>query len=215
MARRRRDKSPSGLKLKQPDRNGPSEQTLLDLAEKRGLFNKAQEREESIKAKTRAPESSRDDTEPMPPVVERIFETLLWTVSLSTLHFTLDVLVQNQYAAEISWPKIIGRAGQAFLVFGLLFYTLHAHASNPTILPGLPARYQPILRQSIFFVTSICAGCYLIHISNTYSYLAVMKQAPPVGCLWIWAVIELDLPWAALSLAGAAAFLWQGGYDIK
>ncbi len=100
-------------------------------------------------------------------------------------------------------------------MFGLLFYTLHAHASNPTILPGLPARYQPILRQSIFFVTSICAGCYLIHISNTYSYLAVMKQAPPVGCLWIWAVIELDLPWAVLSLAGAAAFLWQGGYDIK
>jgi uncharacterized membrane protein YesL len=42
-----------------------------------------------------------------------------------------------------------------------------------------------------------------------------MKQAPPVGCLWIWAVIELDLTWAMLSLAGAAAFLWQGGYDIK
>ncbi|KAH8902869.1 hypothetical protein BR93DRAFT_886252 [Coniochaeta sp. PMI_546] len=214
MARRRRDKSPSGIKLTQPDRTGPSEQTLLDLAEQRGLFNKAQEREESIRTKA-TPEAAAEDSEPLPPIVERIFETLLWTVSLSTLHFTLDVLVQNQYAAEISWPKIVTRSGQAFLVFGLLFYTLHAHTSNPTILPGLPARYQPILRQSIFFVTSLCAGCYLIHISNTYSYLAVMKQAPPIGCLWIWAVIELDLPWALLSLVGAAAFLWQGGYDIK
>lgn len=100
-------------------------------------------------------------------------------------------------------------------MFALLFYTLHAHASNPTLLPGLPARYQPILRQTIFFVTSICAGCYLIHITNTYGYLAVMKQAPPVGCLWIWAVIELNLPLAVLSLAAAAAFLWQGGYSIK
>jgi hypothetical protein len=114
MARKRREKSPSGIKLKQPDRTGPSEQTLLDLAEQRGLFNKAQEREASIKTKT-APKEAAEDSEPLPPVVERIFETLLWTVSLSTLHFTLDVLVQHQYAAEISWPKIISRTGQAFL----------------------------------------------------------------------------------------------------
>lgn len=101
------------------------------------------------------------------------------------------------------------------LVFGLLFYTLHAHSSNPTILPGLPSRYQSHLRQAIFFLTSICAGCYLIHISNRYGYIAVMKQAPPVGCLWIWAVIELNLPLALLSLAGAASFFWQGGYEIR
>lgn len=116
MARRRRA---SGIELKQPDRTGPSKQTLLDLAEQRGLFNKAQEREESIRAKitpaASAASAPADDAEPLPPVVERIFETLLWTISLSTLHFTLDVFVQNQYAAEISWPKILGRTGQAFL----------------------------------------------------------------------------------------------------
>ncbi len=121
MARRRRDKSPSGIKLQQPDRTGPSEQTLLDLAEQRGLFNKVQEREESIKAEPAATETSAKDPEPLPPIVERLFETLLWTVSLSTLHFTLDVLVQNQYAAEISWPKIIARTGQAFLGMLRLF----------------------------------------------------------------------------------------------
>lgn len=96
-----------------------------------------------------------------------------------------------------------------------MFHTLHAHAPNQALLPGLPARLQPALRQAIFFAMSICAGCYLIHISNRFGYLAVMKQAPPVGCLWIWAVIELNLPLALLSLAGAAGFLWQGGYDIK
>jgi hypothetical protein len=93
-------------------------------------------------------------------------------------------------------------------------YTLHGHSSNPTILPGLPSRYQPHLRQAIFFLASICAGCYLIHISNRYGYLAVMKQAPPVGCIWIWSVIELNLPLAILSVAGAATFLWRGGYHV-
>lgn len=62
---------------------------------------------------------------------------------------------------------------------------------------------------------SVCSGCYLIHITNTYGYLAVMKQAPPVGCLWVWSVIELQLPWAVLSLAVAGAYLKVRGYDIK
>jgi len=117
MARRRRERSASDIKLKRPDTTGPSEKTLLELAEQRGLFNKAQERERSIKAKTSTPEASTSEPEPepLPPFVERIFETLVWTINLSALHFTLDVLVQNQYAAEMSWSKIVGRTGQAFL----------------------------------------------------------------------------------------------------
>lgn len=41
-----------------------------------------------------------------------------------------------------------------------------------------------------------------------------MKQAPPLGVLWLWSVIELDLPWAALSLAIAGGYLWKEGYSI-
>ncbi|KAK0637413.1 hypothetical protein B0T17DRAFT_485738 [Bombardia bombarda] len=229
MAKKRRERSPSGIKLAQPDRSGPSKQTLLDMAMQRGLFDQAQKKqEENEKAKRAArkaagakneddnEEEEEDEDAKLPPTVERILETLLWTVSLSMLHFTLDVLVQHQYSIDrIVWPKVWVRTGQAFLVFSALFYTFHAHASEPNILPGLPKRFQPILRQAIFFVTSIWAGCYLIHITNTVSYLAVMKQAPSVGCLWVWSVIELDLPWAVLSLAGAGSFLWAKGYGIK
>ena len=100
-------------------------------------------------------------------------------------------------------------------VFALLFYPLHPHPSNPIILPGLPPRFQSAFRQSVFFVTSLGAGCYLIHVTNNFGYLAVMKRAPPLGCIWVWSVIELDLPLAALSLTGAGVFVWAGGYSIK
>lgn len=100
-------------------------------------------------------------------------------------------------------------------MFLFLFYVLHPHPSSPVLLPGLALRYQRPLRQAVFFAMSIATGCYLIFISNTYSYLATMKQAPPLGCLWLWAVVELDLLMGVASLAVAAAFLWQGGYDIK
>jgi len=62
---------------------------------------------------------------------------------------------------------------------------------------------------------SVTSGCYLIHITNNYGYLAVMKQSPPLGCLWVWSVIELNLHWAVLSLAGAGYFMWSRGYKIK
>jgi len=97
----------------------------------------------------------------------------------------------------------------------MLVYALHLHPSSPKIVPGLSDRIQPAIRQAVFFAMSICAGCYLIYITNTFGYLAVMKQAPPVGCLWVWSVIELELPWAVLALACDAFFLWWRGYDIK
>lgn len=62
---------------------------------------------------------------------------------------------------------------------------------------------------------SVISGCYLIYVTNQAGYLATQKKAPPLGCLWLWAVVELDLKWAVLSLLGVAGFLFQGGYNIK
>jgi hypothetical protein len=125
MARRRRERSPSNLKLKQPDRSGPSEKTLLQLAEERGLFDQAKKREDEIEKKAapvpipRPPKNKEEDDDEeagLPPTVERAFETVLWSVSLSMLHFTLDVLVQNQYSVDsIVWPNVWMRFGQALL----------------------------------------------------------------------------------------------------
>jgi hypothetical protein len=95
----------------------------------------------------------------------------------------------------------------------LLFYTLHPHAQASSLFPPLPARIQPILHQLFFFGVSLSAGSYLIYITNMHGHYAVMKRAPPLGCLWIWSVIELDLVWAASSLLGCVGFLKWNGYS--
>ncbi|KAK4668922.1 uncharacterized protein QC764_701510 [Podospora pseudoanserina] len=229
MARQRKDPV-TKVRLRQPDRSGPKEKTLLEIAQERNLFAEAEKRQNALRKKTGesgtvdGSSSSEDDEEDdeedeekgLSPTAERILETMLWALCLSMLHFTLDVLVQHQYSADrVVWPTVWTRFFQALLVFGLLVYTLHPHPSKPTLVPGLPLRYQSVLRQSVFFVCSICAGCYMIHITNMFGYLAIMKQAPSLGCLWVWSVIELELPWAVLSLVGAGGFLWLNGYDIK
>lgn len=96
----------------------------------------------------------------------------------------------------------------------LLFYSFHPHQSPSVLLPQLPPRLQPIIHQVSFFVSSIFAGSYLIYITNEYGFYAILKRSPPIGCLWIWAVIELDLIWAVLSLLCCIAYLKFGGYSL-
>lgn len=111
MVRTRKErKAANEIKLAHPDRSAaPSENTLLKLAQDRNLFEEA----EKQKRKTAKNEDQDEDEALLSPTAERIMDAILWSVSLSMLHFTLDVLVQHQYAISIIWPQIIIRALQA------------------------------------------------------------------------------------------------------
>ncbi|EPE04015.1 hypothetical protein F503_04863 [Ophiostoma piceae UAMH 11346] len=225
----------TGIRLQQPDRSGPKGKTLLQFADDRSLFDRADERQRQLNRERGLPEDTGiikkkakpeddsdsesddedDDGPAVSPRAERILDTLLWCISLATLHFTLDVLVQNQYAVSLEWPVVIWRALLALGVFVPLFYNLHRHPLDPRLLfLRSPPVIQDRVRQALFFATSTLAGCYLIHITNNYGYIAVMEQAPPLGCLWVWSVIEMDLAWAVSSLAIAGAFMKLKGYGI-
>ncbi|KAI1373002.1 hypothetical protein F4677DRAFT_233954 [Hypoxylon crocopeplum] len=213
MVRTRKErKTANDIKLAHPDRSAPSDGTLLQFAQDQNLFEKAEQQQ---KKQAKQDDQDVDDENLLSPTADRIMEAILWSISLSMLHFTLDVLVQHQYAVSILWPQIVIRTFQACAVFSLLIYVLHPHVAVQRFVPGLPVRFQDPLRQAIFLVASVCAGCYLIHISNRYSYLAVMKQSPPLGCIWVWSVIELNLPLAVLSLSCTGGFYYQGGYTIQ
>ncbi|KAI0512710.1 hypothetical protein F5B22DRAFT_290481 [Xylaria bambusicola] len=215
MVRTRKErKAAAEIKLAQPDRSAPSDKTLLDIAQERNLFDLA-DQHPANRTRNASKTADRGHDGELSPTADRVLETFLWTVSLAMLHFTFDVLVQHQYAMEIDWFQIVTRAVVALVVFYAFFYVLHPHASSPVLLPGLPLRFQEPLRQAIFFVASTASGCYLIDISNNYGYMYIMKRSPPLGCLWIWSVIELNLPMALLSLAIAAGFFFQGDYSLR
>ena len=102
MGRNKKEKD-AKIKLAHPDRSGPdpSQETLLEIAEKRGLLKAQQAAEEGL-------------DESGEPLVGRLGESILWSISLTMLHFTLDVLVANQYAVAIKWPALFARTAQAF-----------------------------------------------------------------------------------------------------
>ena len=104
MGKSAKERKDAKFKLKQPDRSGPdpTQQTLLDIAEQRGLLN--------AQLGQKTDEELEDDE----LLVGRLGESILWSLSLTMLHFTLDVLISHQYAMEIDWRAISIRAAQAF-----------------------------------------------------------------------------------------------------
>lgn len=124
MAKKRNQASASAaFSLRQPDRSGPSEPTLLQMAGERNLFKQADRRQRQLdRERGKVVDSSSDDDDDgdnaagsnIPPAAERMLDTLLWCATLAVLHFTFDVLVQNQYAVSIRWLAVIKRTLFAF-----------------------------------------------------------------------------------------------------
>ncbi|KAL2888455.1 hypothetical protein HOO65_040792 [Ceratocystis lukuohia] len=166
MVRRRKEPSADSIKLSQPDRSGPAEETLIEWATKRDLFKQAAEAEAAAKARAKAKAKNGSDKGPaiskirlkhadgqttysaaedgddeadedtndddddedggdLTPGQERFMDSVLWTISLTMVHFTLDVFVYNQYGQDLEWKTILGHAPPAFL---RRFYLRHNKA---------------------------------------------------------------------------------------
>ncbi|OCK77994.1 hypothetical protein K432DRAFT_406836 [Lepidopterella palustris CBS 459.81] len=186
--------------LKHPDRSGPKGKTLLQLAEERQAeLNKGKPAGWNIGGNTPEGEVPFND-DPIGPFGNAI----LYSISLSMLHFTLDVIVYSQYREDVIWNEIFKRTGTVLPIFFVLVYLLH-----------VPVSFRfPILRNLFFLATSIIAGCYMVYSGNINGYFFVMKTAPPIGTLWVWSVVEMSLPYALASVLSVGGYLWWNGFEI-
>lgn len=202
--------SPGDVPMAQPDRSGPKHKTLLDLAAERnaehfGSPSNGSPISPKVVMKTINPDGTfaKDTSEdgPLDDPIGPFGNAVFYSISLTMLHVMLDVLVHNQYAESINWNTISWRMAQTFPMLLTMVYMLHSRAGT-------------WWAQSVFLVTSMAAGIYLIYSSNEEKYMAVMKRAPPVGTLWVWSVIELRLEVALLGLAVVGGYFWWGEYTI-
>ena len=202
------------LPLAQPDRTGGKAKTLYDIAAERQaelLGGQPFEKNESATKNEPQPvtrmlrpdgtiadfDNGEGDDELLGPLAQALFNA----VTLTMLHFTLEVLVHQQYRTEMGWTDIMWKTMMAFPFLLVLIYALHPRASTAWA-------------QGLFLVGSVAAGCYLVRTSTSAPYYAVMKQAPPLGTLWVWTVIEMKLRVAVVSVAVVGFYFWWGGFSI-
>jgi hypothetical protein len=188
--------------LKHPDYSGPKGKTLFELAEER---QKELDKANGVKRPVREPKpppttAPADDEPPIGPLGDAI----LYGISMTALHLTFDVIVYSQYREAILMNEIIWRSVTALPIFILLVYLTHVDFSY---------RF-PMLRDAVFFTGAVVAGCYLVYSGNEHGYFYVMKAAPPIGTLWIWSVVEMSLPFAAMSALSVFGYIWWNGFEF-
>lgn len=195
--------------LTQPSRDVPSHKTLLDIANERQLLNSSSQTPLSITTTKINPDGSLSALEPIEgssdPIETPYLDIALYTITLAILHFTLTVLVHHQYATtRPSLPT--------------LFYDSTIVSPTPVLLLILVSILHPrsshIATQLLFATLSVVAGAWLVYASNEDPYMAVMKKAPSLGTLWVWAIVEMRWEWAVGCLGLVAGWGWWKGYAM-
>jgi hypothetical protein len=208
-------KTPKGspITLSQPSRAAPPHKTLLEIAAERELVNvrtqSSSEDSPSIVTTVINPDGTISEL-PHPassaePVPTPHLDVALHSITLTLFHFTLTVLVHHQYATEL--PSVKG-----------LFLSSTVFSPTPWLILVLVLLLHPrssdLPVQVLFAAMSIVAGGWLVYATNEEPYMAVMRKAPALGTLWVWAIVELkwECAVACLGVVGSAA--WWNGYTI-
>ena len=204
----------SSIPLVKPPRDPPTAKTLFEIAAERQTqlqggepFAKNKDSSAIITTTQINADGTLSDISPqgesqfVDDPIGPLGQAIFYALTLTMLHFTLDVLVHHQYRQEIGWLLIVQRTSITFPILLALLYVLHARSST-------------LWAQMMFLGMSVGAGCYLIYSSNELAYFAVMKRAPPLGTLWIWSVVEMRLPLAMGSIFAVGGYFWWGEYTI-
>ncbi|KAL1946569.1 hypothetical protein VTO73DRAFT_14673 [Trametes versicolor] len=136
------------------------------------------------------------------PLADEIFRALYLAIPMSFMLLLMEILVHNQYGRHATFDALRDRMLSGMpIIFVFVFYT---------------NRYKTDKRmQAAFFWLSCIAGTRLIWLMNRGNWLVVMRQCPPIATAWIYAVVQLNLAPAVLSLVVAATFTWYKGYKLN
>ena len=211
------DTSQVPIALSQPSRAAPSHKTLLEIAAERELLNKNITKTENnaeavppivttvINPDGSLSEPSDTSSSSADPIPTPYLDIALYTINLTLLHFTLTLLVHHQYATERPSVKSLILSSTVFSftpwLILLLVCLLHPRSSDLPI-------------QVLFAAMSIAAGSWLVYATNDEPYMAVMRKAPALGTLWVWAIVEMKWEWGVGCLSVVGALGWWKGYSI-
>ena len=206
------------LNLTHPSRAPPAGKTLLDIAGERQLLGPNGKTSainaSSVTTTTINPDGSHSESlgisdadldHELEAAPTPYLDILLYTSTLVCLNFTLTFLVHYQYAPEPPNILPLFLSSTIFsptpLIILTLVATLHHRAPHPLV-------------QVLFAAMFVFAGGWLVHATNEDPYLAVMKKAPALGTLCVWATVELKWEWAAACLGIVGGWGWWKGYTI-
>ncbi|RKP13994.1 hypothetical protein BJ684DRAFT_1172, partial [Piptocephalis cylindrospora] len=122
-----------------------------------------------------------------------IFRAVLYTIPFTTLYVLLHSLVFKQYGEVLGLVELISQASKAAPILAIFIYYTNARRDRKLI-------------QTLFIALCIFCGSYMLYLVEKSPALGIMRQAPGLATLWIYAIFMLDLTKAMISLAVVGAY---------
>ncbi|KAI0303223.1 hypothetical protein BC826DRAFT_903823 [Russula brevipes] len=197
-----------------------SREEQLRLIEQTGILNKVPTPDGDHEptpgsTRPRADQEKEEEEEEEYPLAEEIFAATTLLVPMSFLLLMMYILVHFQYGQHPSWDVISGRmlSGVPILALFIFFSEDGSHLSPSLMLKGvLASRYKHTRWiQASFVVLSVASGTRMIYHVNHSNWQVTMQQCPPLGTIWVYTILQLDLGPAVLALCAVGVWVrWTG-----
>ncbi|KAI0003070.1 hypothetical protein BJV74DRAFT_815258 [Russula compacta] len=183
-----------------PDLQISSEEQLR-LIKQSGILNK-------IPASDHKPTSSSSESPPQVnqenedegeyPLAEEIFASTTLLIPMSFLLLMMYILVHFQYGQHPSWNIISDRMLSSVPILAIFIFYTNRYKHTRWL-------------QACFFVLSVASGTRMIYQVNYSNWRVNMQQCPPLGTIWVYTILQLDLGPAVLALSAVALWVWWTG----
>ncbi|KAF8484947.1 hypothetical protein DFH94DRAFT_624346 [Russula ochroleuca] len=195
MAKRKNDKNQS--------QNAPELQVSTEeqwrLIEQSGILKKVPA---SDRRPTTPPQASQgNDDEEEYPLAEEIFAATTLLIPISFLLLMMYILIHFQYGQQPSWDVISERMLSGVPILAIFVFYTNRYKST---------RWM----QAFLFVLSVASGTRMIYQVNYSNWRVNMQQCPPLGTIWVYTVLQLDLGPAVTALSAVALWVWWTGTRI-
>lgn len=166
----------------------------------------SQDEPDELNAEQLLRETTRDA---LHPAAERFLDTLIWAIPFGFLYLMMDIMIQQQYASHPTFWSEIQRMAQALpMLTAFIYYTAVKPASSSSLQgSGGAGLGRHLALQLLLLVIGTSCGCGFLYVYTRSSADVVMRRTAPLGTLWMYSVVRLDLSLLVVSLAVVYGFV--------
>ncbi|KAH9947266.1 hypothetical protein B0H21DRAFT_692304 [Amylocystis lapponica] len=148
------------------------------------------------------PVRGAEDEPETTPFADEIFNSTLYLIPMSFTLLLMEILVHWQYGRKPTYSDLSERMVPGVPILAIFIFYTNRHKAMRQI-------------QFFLFILSTAVGSRLIWLVNLASWRVVMQQCPPLATVWIYAILQLDLGPAVLSLILVGIWMWFKKLSIK
>ncbi|KAK7470741.1 hypothetical protein VKT23_002162 [Stygiomarasmius scandens] len=194
MARNRKREQQKLESLRPSEVKSTTQKPLLDIPEEEqwriiqqsGILHKISDEDTKIPA-----------PEPV-PLAEEILDAAFYITPLSFLLLLLEILVHNQYGQTLTLQAALDRMVPGVPILSAFIFYTKRYKNHRAV-------------QAFLLVISLLVGTRMVWLLARGSWVVNMRQVPPLGTVWVYTIIQLNLVLAVINLVSVYAFVrWKG-----